>query len=452
MRIIIHCGLDKAGSTAIQAHVGIYRDWLLNNGIYVPRSGLSGFGHVALFSDLGQDNWQPLLDELQGVARGAFSRCFLSYEGICFFDASRLQQIKRYLGDYPVTLLFYLREQAQIIQSGYLQTLKSERNPVSMAHIKRDYSLLEPQERDYFRLLQRFEDVFPEAEIALRPYQPGAWQDGSIIWDFLKFLGCPPGEEFTPAKNRQNPSLDFQSAEILNVFDTYTEDAGHRAALVEDLLWLNQRYPTGSKYFLDPGAVQHIRTFFARSNTALAERYGLEFDYAPCAAAPSPGPGADGTRQEPSYIQELARLAGYPRWAGDQLDGEQLASVLRHNTGWARPETWGTWSLGDASGITFRLPLLRYSGFENSLVLDFRGRYFAQNLSTGIWLNGQFLENTDLRQASLKIPFALLEEDRLVQLELRHAAPVSPAALSGDSDTRCLAYGLERMSYRLSAE
>lgn len=448
MQLIIHCGLDKAGSTAIQAHAALFRQWFLDSGIYLPATGLSGFGHVALFRDLDSANWQPLLDELNNVDRAKFSHCFLSYEGLCKYDEKRLAQIRNYLRDYEVTVLFYLREQAEIFQSGYLQQLKSEKHPLSIAHLNSDHSLLVPASRDYFRLLQRFESVFGRNGIAVRPYQPRNWREGSIVWDLLEFLDCPPDSQFTPATQRQNVSLDRQSAGILNLFDSYGDNPAGRKALVEDLLWLIQKDPGGGKYFLDKAAVQHIRNFYRSSNAALAQRYGVEFDYSDCAAEPSGGATDSGSSGDVSYVRELAGLAHYPRWAGEQLLGADLATLLQYRDGWSRFESWGVWSLGDLSRMEFRLPLSRFTGLEETFVLNFRGRYFSDNRSTQVWINDQLLEDVDLRERAIRVPIGLLDENRVVHLQLRHHAAVSPTDLAIGDDKRRLAYGLRALSYQ----
>jgi hypothetical protein len=449
MQVIIHCGLDKAGSTAIQAHVALYRDWLLRNGVYLPRSGLSGFGHVALFRDISAGKWQPLLDELSALERGDYSQCFLSYEGIWQFDRQSLLRVRDYLGDYDVTLLFYLREQAEIIQSGYLQGLKSAANPLTVSHLNSDYALLEMASRDYVRMLERFESVFGREALVVRPYQPGRWRDGSIVWDLLAFLDCLPDSQFTASRHRQNASLDAQSAGILNVFDAYGDNATAREALVEDLLWLSQKHPGGGRYFLDEAAVQHIWRFYHRSNRQLAERYGVEFDYNDCAANADMATGvADAGTAGVSYLKELADLTRYPRWRGEQVVGPQLAALLRYGKGWSRFEDWGVWSLGDRSRLAFRVPQVRFTGFEDAFILVFRGRYFAANASTQVWINGHLFADCDLREAALKIPLRLLDENRVIRLELRHHAATSPAALAIGDDRRRLAYGLQALNYQ----
>lgn len=446
MQLVIHCGLDKAGSTAIQAHVALFREWLLRNGIYLPASGLSGFGHVALFSDLSAENWQPLLDELSALDQAGFTHCFFSYEGICKFDDEKLAFIKRHLVDYEVTVLFYLREQAEILQSGYLQQLKSARHPESIAHLNHDHALLVRPGRDYFAMLEKFESVFGSEAVAVRLYQPARWRDGSIIWDLLEYLECPPDSQFTPARQRQNISLDIQSAGILNLFDSYSEDTHARKALVEDLLWMIDKYPGGSQYFLDQAAVQYVRKFFLSSNTALARHYGIEFDYRDCVA--DAADAGSGTRV--SYVAELAKLACYPRWRGEPLDGSGLAVLLRYSKGWSRFENWGVWSLGDTSQLEFRLPRTRFTGFEDCFLLRFSGRYFGANRSTQIRVNDSLIADADLRDVEVRVPVALLDDNRIARLELRHGAAVSPVALGTGNDKRLLAYGLQGLSYEFS--
>ena len=425
----------------------LYRHWLSRHGIYLPSRGLSGFGHVALFRDLGAANWQPLIGELTALDQ-ATSCCFLSYEGICQFDEGKLALIRDHLADHEVTVLFYLREQAEIFQSGYLQKLKTARTTLSIAHINAGRAIDDPANRDYFLMLEKFRSIFGKDAVNVRLYQPEIWRDGSIVWDFLDAIGCPPDSSFTPSKSKQNISLDLQSARILNVFDSYGENAGGREALVEDLLWLSQKYPGGGRYFLDEQAVQRIREHYRQSNAALAERYGVEFVYANCCA------GADdsGSGSAVSYTMELATLARYHRWKGEQLEGPELATLLRYSTGWSQFEPWGVWSLGDRSRIEFRLPLPRFTGWEDALVLNFRGCYFGDNTSTQILINGCFLEDADLCEHALRIPLGLLDENRVVLLELRHQAAVSPSYLGTGSDTRALAYGLQSLGYRLASQ
>jgi hypothetical protein len=355
------------------------------------------------------------------------------------------------LRDHEVTLLFYLREQAEILQSGYLQQLKSEKHPLTIAHLNNDHSLLVPASRDYDRLLRKFESVFDKTRIAVRLYQPEKWRDGSIIWDLLEFLGCAPDDQFTAATQRQNISLDLQSARIINVFDSYADDARTRTALVEDLLWLVQKHPGGSRYFLDEASVHYIRRHYRSANAELARRYDIEFEYRECSVEQQARRSGGRDRDAVSYIDELAKLARFPRWDGVRRDGAGLAELIRHRMGWSRVETWGVWSVGDVSRLEFRVPVSRFAGLEDTLTLNFRGRYFADNASTQILVNGQLLGDCDLRDAALRVPLQWLDEDRVARLELRHRAAVSPAALAINADERRLAYGLQGLDYRLSA-
>jgi hypothetical protein len=345
-------------------------------------------------------------------------------------------------------MLFYLREQAEIIQSGYLQRLKAAPGRSSVAELNRNPAQLCLESRDYFKMLHGFESVFGARSLALRCYQPASWQDGSIIWDLLDFLGCRPSEGFSVSRHKQNTSLDLESAQLLNVFDSYTVDSAGRKALVEDLLWLAERYPGGEKCFLGEAAVRHIRAYYHDSNVALARRYGIEFDYAPCWIKGSRDGG--GTQAAPAFVDELARFSAYPLWHGEELSGPQLESLLGRSSGWSRFENWGVWSVGEESRIEFRLPRSRFSGLEEDFVVEFRGRYFSTVESTQVWLADELLREVDLRHASIRIPLAAVDEDRVARLTLRHLAPVSPADLGTGDDVRALSFGLHSLSYSLA--
>jgi hypothetical protein len=208
-----------------------------------------------------------------------------------------------------------------------------------------------------------------------------------------------------------------------------------------------QKYPGGGRYFLDEQAVQRIREHYRQSNAALAERYGVEFVYASCCADADDA----GTGGGVSYTKELAALARYHRWKGERLDGPELATLLQYSPGWSQFEPWGVWSVGDRSRIEFRLPLPRFTGWEDTLVLNFRGCYFCDNTSTQILINGCFLEHANLSEHALRIPLGLLDENRVVRVELRHHAAVSPFNRGTGSDRRALAYGLQSLGYHLAS-
>ena len=138
MEILLHAGLDKCGSTAIQAHLKDCREWFLARGVYVPATGLTRVGHFPLFKDSASPDWQKLGKELEEA--GEYNYAILSYEGLHFLEDEQLALIREHLQGHALTFLFYLREQSEIIQSGYLQKLKRRKQPYTLA----DYRQITP--------------------------------------------------------------------------------------------------------------------------------------------------------------------------------------------------------------------------------------------------------------------------------------------------------------------
>ncbi|MEM1152888.1 MAG: hypothetical protein AAGI44_02030, partial [Pseudomonadota bacterium] len=51
MRVYIHIGYPKTGSSAIQSHIFTNRAWFETQGVYIPRTGYaSGMGHSKLIN------------------------------------------------------------------------------------------------------------------------------------------------------------------------------------------------------------------------------------------------------------------------------------------------------------------------------------------------------------------------------------------------------------------
>ena len=445
MELIIHAGLDKCGSTAIQGHLNIYRNWFLAQGVYIPRTGLTGLGHYSLFQDMSTAQWGQLNEELQ--VAGTFSRAVISFEGIHFLSSEKLQFVQQQLAAHKLKFLFYLREQSQIFQSGYLQKLKRRKQVEAMATFRHDRALLTPISRDYQAMLERFASVFTRAEFHTRIYNRRSLTGGNIVLDFLDFLDLTPDKKFVLARGLQNISLDVQAAEILNVYDSVSDDAEGREVLVEDLLLLIGQHGAGKKWFLDDGATRYIKEHYAASNRWLSTHYGVDLTTStPANPADLAAQAADASEPGVKYLTELAELARFSRWNGDRLAGPSLTDLLQHNPGWSGAAGRGAWSLGDTSWICFRLPKSRSTGADKPFSVNIQGRYFGDNVTTGLRINGIPMGEWDLRDSVLELPPGLPDRDRIIELELTHTAPTSPAALDMGADERQIAYCLEAIS------
>lgn len=140
-----------------------------------------------------------------------------------------------------------------------------------------------------------------------------------------------------------------------------------------------------------------------------------------------------------AYLLLASRLQP---WNGRACLPADFDRYLYLSEGWSLAEDWGRWSLGTVSRLKFIIaPSLSRS---QARVLRLRGRYFGPAESTGVVLDGQYLGDFDLTEASIELPVGCLQKE-YVTLELQHAHPVSPAELGVGEDQRLIKYGLEEL-------
>lgn len=131
MRLTLHIGTDKAGSTAIQSHLALNREWLAAHGVYVPRSFLGpNNGHAELFQNWSVEALEQLSTELEVAAAQDFAQALLSWEGLNFYPATEIKKLALAFRSFDIRVVMYLREQAEIVQSGFLRRSSDWRIPV----------------------------------------------------------------------------------------------------------------------------------------------------------------------------------------------------------------------------------------------------------------------------------------------------------------------------------
>ena len=130
-------------------------------------------------------------------------------------------------------------------------------------------------------------------------------------------------------------------------------------------------------------------------------------------------------------------------WDGSVRAGAGLEGNLYMPSGWAFPEDWGRWSMGERSSLKF-IPAPALAARAGP-VLHLRGRYFGPVEATGVYVNGVYLGDHALQDAHIPLPAGSLARDHVV-LELVHANPLRPADVSDSADQREIKFGLESVA------
>ncbi|MCB1845379.1 MAG: hypothetical protein KDI09_20595 [Halioglobus sp.] len=455
MKVILHIGTDKTGSTAIQSSLPGNRDWLLARSVYLPLTGLGiDNGHSELLSSLTQDALQALTTELAQAQACGYDLAFLSWEGMVRFNSRQIRLLASALGDHDVNILVYVRDQAEIIQSAHLQwvrmhagarDIRSIAQPSGLLEYALAYAFLRDPRRNYYRTLRRWERVIPGAGFRVRPFSAANLLGGDVVTDLLQELGIADATGFLHGGKLTNPSLDVESALLVQAWKrdpAFQEQCDTLVDVTESMLAQNG---PATRYFLDEKAVHNIRRHFRRCNRRLARRY------MPGIAFPFPTENSCWRREDFAAIearaQALARRVEEAHRVPTLIDsasGGNLPGRVLFTAGWSDPEPWGVWSVGTLSCIRFRLHRRLLNRCSENVQIALRGRYIADIASSHVTVNGRDLGSMDLSgpEAVIRLPIAELQPFAMVEICLAHELPPAPRTAIPMQDPRQLAFGL----------
>lgn len=221
-RLVLHAGMHKTGSTAIQTAFAAgsdpaarYVDWITSN-------------HSSLFALLTHDAPEPTpLLRRMGLASGDlqhrraaalrdFRQVLASLTGTGIFSAEEMfsatrPQLERFHDilsgfGHDIDVLMYVRPPVSFAESAFQQRLKGGRP-----------HLLDPDRLipDYRHAIENLDVVFGRSRVELRPYHPWEFPDGDVVRDFAGYVGTEP-----PAGRpiRKNASLSAQATALLYLY------------------------------------------------------------------------------------------------------------------------------------------------------------------------------------------------------------------------------------------
>ncbi|WP_226661991.1 hypothetical protein [Microbulbifer aggregans] len=195
MKIYVHIGSDKTGTTAIQAALKNNRKHLKEHGMVYP--SLEKEPHQeALARELLTGKKGAAWEKLEAILNQSPDHLILSSEMFCSISESAVQLFKEWLGDHDVTIVAYLRSADQYLESGVMQRLKASKSDQDFFRLYRKIkwipALFNPMV--YIsglkpRFVFRWARAFGEKNIRVRPYSEAQWKDGNLISDFMATIG-----------------------------------------------------------------------------------------------------------------------------------------------------------------------------------------------------------------------------------------------------------------------
>lgn len=294
MRVVVHIGLEKTGTTSIQRHLANHRDQLASDGVLYPTLEMPGINHIALaayaqgddrFDDTRLTCGVRTLEELQAfrltlderlrtaVADARPRVLVLSSEHLSsrltqFWDVKRLANLLTPLSD-EIAIVAYLRPQEEFFVSSYVTFIKSGQTrlfPEEGPELSFRY--------DFATMLSHWREAFPTAHMIVRRFSKTALKNGDVIDDFVDAAGLSELDG-ADKPDRLNESLCLDTLEFLRLTNAHVPrrtEAGfnpHRGALVahlEDIAGPTR--PQVSKAF-----AEMVRARFAEVNATVAAEF-----------------------------------------------------------------------------------------------------------------------------------------------------------------------------------
>jgi hypothetical protein len=234
--VILHIGLPKTGSSAIQGFCAKNRKMLLERGVFYPPTPAAA-AHVLLASAAlfraSPEKWPagtlrdglPLAEwfarfwaEFDADMRAlpaTTHTIVLSAEQFSFQQDTplRIAQLRDALAPYcdDMKVVPYLRRQDRHAISAYSQLLRFGIIEAPRLGQHARYTAL----YDYPALLQRWGGVFGKAALAPRIFERGSLRNDDVVQDFLGVCGVPDVVPPPQGTRSRNPSINLEGQALL---------------------------------------------------------------------------------------------------------------------------------------------------------------------------------------------------------------------------------------------
>lgn len=283
MKLILHIGTHKAGSSAIQHFLSHNRERLREGGFCYPELGNGQAGHhdVAwvIRSSAGgkipKAVDQSVLSKLRRqLDRGDCHTAIVSSEEFEFATTpDQLRSIRKQLPAESTKIVVYLRRQDKYLVSEYGQHLKMPETRYSGSihdfYMRYDFS----GRFNYLRALTRWANVFGTENLIVRPFEPSQFENGDLFGDVRLAFGLADIALEVPKDLKVNKGLSGPACVLLSHANRHDLDPEAHRALVE-LLYRHEAALDAMAFdLLSPRNVHDLMAKFEDSNRQVAETY-----------------------------------------------------------------------------------------------------------------------------------------------------------------------------------
>ena len=322
MKVLLHIGQSKTGTSAIQAFLTLNRDRLREHRILYPAARVKGMtlnlgAHNAVADSLlgkiqfpylsANAYFDQFFDDAKKISAnllilsaehffGGEPRIWGVRDEAEYFELYRkkIEILASYLAGHDVSILAYLRPQVDWMESAVSQTVRIERL-ISQRRIYQNdrqfYELMRPLLK-YADLLDAWQEGINPSSLTVIPYVRNALHQKSSVADFLKQAGLDRIDfEYADSNLQVNTSLNRDFIEVKKILNETIRSKNEERTIIRCLENLSQSNPQDGEYAIDPDVRREIEDFSIEQNSRINQRFmsaGHSFSAASGKKAPIP--------------------------------------------------------------------------------------------------------------------------------------------------------------------
>ena len=443
-KVFLHIGSDKAGSTALQLHLAANRDFLSDRGVHVPAIGGAAVNghHGVFFQNMTPENIDKLLTDIDCTADD--KSILLSWEGIHVLNEETLATFASLFVGCEFHIIYYIREQADLIQTGFLQQVKLRSKRANDIFCEPDYN---PENRNYYTAIKKFEQCFPGARLDVVLYDRSSFPRKNIVYDFFdRIVDNIDYDDITIYDSEINSSLHLEEvlvlAQLENMCPDLLDDTGaaKRARLI-DLLLAGDTFKgaRNTSYFMSREQVDAIRRYYDESNQLLVNEYHVPekfIDKKKDAWRDDDQPlSLDAIKSrypesELNTILAMADVVYMDNSARDRFD-IGLSDILQD--GWTPCNDGKHWHSNGNSRILGSVKLASITPLYKYLRFFFRGGYPPGVAPvSSVFINSEHVGDFDLRGFAFQYPLEKLKFPYAITIDIVHKDAGASTPVNGE--------------------
>ena len=280
MKLVLHIGTHKAGSSAIQHLLWHNRDRLRKRGFCYPQLANGQTGHHdlawAVRSATGGKTPRQVDPAVFSRLRASLERsdchtAILSSEEFEFATApEQLRMIRKELPAEHTRIVVYLRRQDKYLVSEYGQHLKMYETRFT-GSIHDFYMRFNLSKRfNYLRALTRWAKAFGTQNITVRPFEPCQFENGTLADDVRVAFGLAEAPLELPRDLTINKGLSGPACVLLSHANRHDLDPDTHRKLVDLLYRHEDRFDAAQFNLLSTRNIADLMEQFAESNRKVA--------------------------------------------------------------------------------------------------------------------------------------------------------------------------------------